>query len=1136
MQVNRWKRYGWLFWLLIAGGIPAAEAQNQALTGFCVKGATAAVTSGFSSFNTLQGVVPGGPAGCLVQVYLTGTTTAATIYSSTGGGALANPFRAALSGQWIFYAATGVGYDVVLSGGIAPNTYASPVTLTDLMAGGGGGSGGAVLLAPAGAQAVVQPAGTALSVNLLNGTVNSESYNTGNNGIANSIASTNCSTAGCRTATPQTSVSAEIPTAYTGTTMILPGPFHTHSVDMRWGTDVEMFQTPIDAMADAGYTVNWAVARKDFVSFGRRVANQPYPNYGYVYSNTIFPTGGNNFFNVSGPEFKSNYQLVNYFATFNTPGQHGAGGTAINCFSIGDCQFSKSGVGIVTASFGDAADEGAHPVSMKAGEPTTVMTSTCTVGCTTGSTLISISGTQQNAPIGDEGYIEDWIAPIYSSTAGCHIASSTEQATPMSSVTLAGTSCAPASIMMQSAAAYYCPSNHPAGACGAQTVAIATSGVTSGFAVNTSGLPGSGVACVNDTQAGVATPVAGAFEEDTYTVVDSTHISLTFSKPHVTPPVVSVGGWCGYHFIPTANISNTTGTGPGTAAGIPASGNVGQSLTIAGAIGNTIYLADYAQVAPVYASGTGPFGTSESRVYYSSLSISSISRTSNVTTVVLASNTFMNQLRVTVAGVADSSYNGTFTFTGTGSTNTFTYPNTGANGSSSGGTATADYAEYTVVPALKIKQVMNPTTLAVDLSNIALYPNNVGVGLGDPLVIPHGSNVKVQGSGGFDVLTQVQPRNDYFGVGGVGQGIQYAGLNGPSLYGYTVGNNTAIGNYYNFGGTMLTPASAYTSAGLWNNGLIMETAPVTSVVQIGAGAGGNNSASYNLFSMADVSGTNDTFLNYSTGTGGANPVLGFTSLSHYATMFATYMHANLDTQANRYACANTNQFCLGYVGNGFYSGILNPAGTLQDLVANNLRIPSDKSISFLQQAASTSPNFTLLSQAEITSTGQNIFNFGSLEMGGTTTSGILNAATFAAGTSITVAGQNVCQANGTNCPAPTNPIGGSLTTANVALGAGAGSSPTGLTVTGFDGTHQIAFTTGTSPTANATLFTVTFTATRGHVTACVAQLSGGAAYGTITLPAIPTVSGVPSATVYTMTSGTTALGPSTTYQFNVVCP
>lgn len=66
--------------------------------------------------------------------------------------------------------------------------------------------------------------------------------------------------------------------------------------------------------------------------------------------------------------------------------------------------------------------------------------------------------------------------------------------------------------------------------------------------------------------------------------------------------------------------------------------------------------------------------------------ISTISRASNVTTVdTSTSHNLTTGESITIAGVADSSFNGTFTATVVDS-NTFTYANTGTNGSSSGGT------------------------------------------------------------------------------------------------------------------------------------------------------------------------------------------------------------------------------------------------------------------------------------------------------------------------------------------------------------------------------------------------------------------------------------------------------------------
>lgn len=129
----------WLVSLLALGlVVGTASAQNAAFTNYCVLGAKQANVSGLQSLNFLQGVIPK----CSVTVYLTGTTNKATIYSTVGGGTLANPFLAnATSGQWLFFAAIGQAYDVVMSGGIFPNTYPSPVTLTGLQSGGSGSSG-----------------------------------------------------------------------------------------------------------------------------------------------------------------------------------------------------------------------------------------------------------------------------------------------------------------------------------------------------------------------------------------------------------------------------------------------------------------------------------------------------------------------------------------------------------------------------------------------------------------------------------------------------------------------------------------------------------------------------------------------------------------------------------------------------------------------------------------------------------------------------------------------------------------------------------------------------------------------------------------------------------------------------------
>jgi hypothetical protein len=120
---------------ILALAVLAAHGQTAAFNGYCTQGGVSAQTSGLPSTNKLQGIIPQ----CNVEVFLTGTTTLATIYSDSSSTHLTNPFTANTLGKWLFYAATGQGYDVVMSGGFPPLVYPNPVTLTDLMISGGGG-------------------------------------------------------------------------------------------------------------------------------------------------------------------------------------------------------------------------------------------------------------------------------------------------------------------------------------------------------------------------------------------------------------------------------------------------------------------------------------------------------------------------------------------------------------------------------------------------------------------------------------------------------------------------------------------------------------------------------------------------------------------------------------------------------------------------------------------------------------------------------------------------------------------------------------------------------------------------------------------------------------------------------------
>ena len=113
---------------LLAGCL--AHAQTGAINGYANLGGTSALLSGMSSTNKMQGIIPG----ATITVYLTGTSTKATIYKDASSTPLENPFTANAAtspnpGAWVFWAATNAGVDVIGSGGAAPNNYPAPVPL-----------------------------------------------------------------------------------------------------------------------------------------------------------------------------------------------------------------------------------------------------------------------------------------------------------------------------------------------------------------------------------------------------------------------------------------------------------------------------------------------------------------------------------------------------------------------------------------------------------------------------------------------------------------------------------------------------------------------------------------------------------------------------------------------------------------------------------------------------------------------------------------------------------------------------------------------------------------------------------------------------------------------------------------------
>ena len=114
-----------------------ALGQTGAYSGHSFVGGTPATTSGMNSSNYMDGIIPGAS----ITVYLTGTTTKATIYADGSNTPLSNPFFSNLApgtnpGGFIFWAAQNQGLDIQAQGGMgnascttSPLCYSTATTL-----------------------------------------------------------------------------------------------------------------------------------------------------------------------------------------------------------------------------------------------------------------------------------------------------------------------------------------------------------------------------------------------------------------------------------------------------------------------------------------------------------------------------------------------------------------------------------------------------------------------------------------------------------------------------------------------------------------------------------------------------------------------------------------------------------------------------------------------------------------------------------------------------------------------------------------------------------------------------------------------------------------------------------------------
>ena len=793
---------------------------------------------------------------------------------------------------------------------VSPNQAADKNYVDENVTAVASGVNGKVSLLPSATQVVTQPSGTELDVSKLNGELYASQYvnGGGNNGIANALASSDCAN-GC---------DVKVQPTYSGTDVakVVNQPSNAAVIDQRGGAVVSTTLNPQAAQSAAN--VSASIAQTSTLSAPQLQSLHPgalgIASFTETLSNAA-PTGGSNVYpqNIETPPyFKNTYGVLQLTGVYNTQGQHVQSGNAVNCFGVGDCLAGSQFI-LSSGGYRDNADEGTHPFDLQVSEDTRVFEGTCTTGCAPGSRSLFLTATAANQTQGDGRFLIDTNTQKTISTGSLTGGAfgSPGGFLPFGQATFTGTSF-PVSVLLATTQAATSQAANMAP--GTVTLPINATITNAGYATSTAALPAnSGVACVADGGGGNSdTP---NFEMANYTVVDATHLSLTLNKPHEAGATVAVGGLCGY------GIEQTIDTRQGIRQLWPVVGSTSAT---------SLYYAESGM------SLLGNRGAGSTSAYLNqTFSIASIARTANVVTVTVAGGVTndLNGLTLTVSGVADSSYNGSFAVTTTGPT-TFTYASSGTNSTSSGGTLSYLTGGYVLYPMAEVLSVFNTANQQVD-GTFMLGPNTVAWAAGDTVEEPH--YYKQLTYADTELITQYVPRPTQY----ASAGKTYAGLVGAGARGWQITNATPASNYFGAGGTHTVPDDAYVVSGPWDNDFELD-AGVNAVARVHCNMNTCNrwDSTYKLFDL-DAAASED-YLLYSPQTSTATWQLGGQSYSFSPQAFTagTINAGTLNTttltvsQANCLAATTITVPCQAYAGTFTGLGANGTTGTISLYTSN----------------------------------------------------------------------------------------------------------------------------------------------------------------------------------------------------------
>ena len=659
---------------------------------------------------------------------------------------------------------------------------------------------------PAATQIVTQPASTELRTNRLNGELHAQEFlsQAGGDGIANAFAAPECSGTPCTViADPD----------YSGNETAGPVQAGQHLIDKRNSHVYESFLSPGTGSVDVPRQLTTKYAETATSNY--LAAAQQYVHIGYRGGNNLFPQN----YGFSLPFFKSTFTVTNTLYTQFAQGQHVMNSHNLDCFGVGDC-IANSFYMRASGGFRDSADEGSHPADLQFTEDQRVFTGTCTTGCTTGSQVLQVTATANPGTQGSGRFLIDE-APSKTISTG-QLIGGLQGNFPAATAKFSGTSFAPSTFFSTAVAI---PPQSNTMAPGTVTVAIATSGVPAGFSTNTATSPaGSGTACIADSISG-GTVAPENYEMAPYTVTDGTHLRLTLNKPHGPAAIVAIGGLCGY--------------------------GLEQTVDTAGAIRQVFPVIGTVDATDLYvASGVSSIvGSSQSTSGFLNLqyTVTSVARNNGVVTVTTNNVSAIDSTGVTMtlSGVSDSSFNGSFPMTAT-AYGQFQFAQAGPNATSSGGSLQLLTGGYVLYPMAEVLDVYDPATGNVS-GKFTLAPNTVAWAANDPVEQPHYFQQKIAAD--VEYITQYTPRPNTQQQAG----IYYQGNNGPGLRGWVI--NNAAGGYLGSGGTHTAPDIALQTQGIWNTALDMQAGEQTAIRLRCNGRGCNRfNSTYNLFQLDTVAG------------------------------------------------------------------------------------------------------------------------------------------------------------------------------------------------------------------------------------------------------------------------------------------